>query len=231
MVEKFVTSIVDSKKKIKAIFDDETTPENLRITAKDIFKNLSGNTDPENLILLDTSGLVPILYATDPKDFKLIDQRGNIGGFYKRDFNIYHQYEDLTFPLIVINGNYESYGIREHEEGHAENDFIGQSTDRLRYFWLRLTNLDIEKAKRLQSEYFGAKRSNRLIDRDEINKIIAKWRPLLFKILDMAKDEILADFGFSFNFNHIDNLRKKENCYFIVLYLRNWQNAFHKNIS
>jgi hypothetical protein len=45
----------------------------------------------------------------------------------------------------------------------------------------------------------------------------------------MAKDEILADFGFSFNFNHIDNLRKKENCYDYIqrYYVHTGNNLYH----
>ncbi len=153
-----------------------------------------------------------------------MDERENIGGFYKKEFRIYDPKQGYTFifPLIVIKGNKEfrTSEIKIHEQGHAENDLLSQVSikNRSKFLWLRFEDdysRNQDRVNTLKRNYDNLQSTYARIKQDEI---IAKWRPLLFKLLETTKDEIIADMGARSNLKHVNNLIKRN---FVYDYIKN----------
>lgn len=210
----FLSLLQRKIRRVKSFITEPDTP----ITAKDLFGAISGGKIPRGLVILDTSYPLAIILTIDsPEDFKLIDDRNNIGGFYNNDVKIKITFHKTPvtkdIPLIVV-GPGDSFGIvRKHEIGHARNRVL-MDTSKLdkRSFWLDFVkekvNIYIEKIgeiileKKLSSSY--------KITREEIIKAIG---PLIQKILEKAKDEILADLYAKRNLSYIIHLTVKNGIY------------------
>ncbi len=208
-IKAFVEELIDRIKKFK-IFLEKPDPN---LTARDLFEDLSYGQEPKDLVVLDTTDTFAVtLWIKNAEDFKKTDDRGEkIDGFYNNKALVRRNtiYNRMTIPIIVI-GPEGNEIAKEHEKGHFHNSiFASLSGINKRTFWLKMNNDDIELLRK-KYQLLQNRKSKKKITHKEI---IKSFKPLIHKILDEAKDEILADLYATFSFDYINNLTIKDDVY------------------
>lgn len=135
-------------------------------------------------IEIDTSyPFALVVYVHKQEHFKKICDSKNVMGFYQREFNYCHDDTgSIDFPLIVINGKrfHSEDGLRYllHEQGHAENGILRTTLDLEMGAQININELE----QSWIHDQAAAKSSN-------------DWRAVMKYAMNMAKDELLAEYG------------------------------------
>ncbi len=209
---------------IAKMFAVKNTLDNTNgISATDIYEMLSGK-KPKKIVILDTTRIFPCLRVTNKKDF---DRLAPYSLGFSRDVNFKIPHiSDFSYPIIVMNeerigeiGDIKYADIYKHETAHAEHNMIRDLSRVIsRQIWISPDHTVKEAQDRLYQK-IDIYEDDGLIGEEEV---IKECKLLLFQVLELAKDEILA--GFSSNDDIEERRRVILTKGFIYDYIQNFLN-------
>jgi hypothetical protein len=225
VAQNFINDLQAAKTRVELVLGK---PENKEITAQKIYQELisgkSSDYEPKGKIEVDlTYPLAIMLFVENIEDFEMIDPRENVGGFYRASHTFVSGVPEVSAPVIVIKGQFESPNkapatrrtatrrIVKHEKGHAEHERLISSlkTSRRKTVWFKsqpnlLTLIDLVGGYWLK-ESGSAKQP----------EIAKEFEIVLNYALARAKDEILAELKATPDDvrGHIKNLKRQGGVY------------------
>src|SRR3989344_3308437 len=166
-----------------------------------LFKELTGLGPRDKVRLIDTTIAVGVELGEE--DFEALDPRINVSGFYMETQSVKigrFQKDKLNFPFIGIRRDERQGRVSRHEIAHAINASITQAL--------------IASDGRLRGWVWGGEAESpqpKITTIDEFNRYLRQRA--LPNALARAKDEIIADYAASRNFEHLHALAERHGLY------------------